>query len=236
MAKSDACSQITSMMMLKSITSPRTVEPAPRGVADFSLSQYSIIIAVGGACPGNGSDGAVGSACGIFFGHDNEAANHNLSLRIPHTPEYPHTNQRAELQAVITALEAAHKFVSDRGQWPCETAECVELCKVKYIIIKSDSAYVVNNAVKPLLKWLDNGWRTARGTLVANQDLWNNIVILIGILETAGAGVDFWHVRREFNADADQLARKGMRSNICVTDFGFLSIVAGFMEEKPNAA
>ncbi|KAI1190219.1 hypothetical protein F5B17DRAFT_105461 [Nemania serpens] len=80
----------------------------------------SLVVAVDGACPDNGSHIATKSACGVYFGPDNPE---NVAVRIHEIPGTVHTNQRAELVAAIVAIEASVEFIFHGGQWQC-TCEC----------------------------------------------------------------------------------------------------------------
>lgn len=62
------------------------------------------------------------------------------------------TNNRMELMAVIAGLSALK-----------------ESCEVTVI---SDSQYVKNGITSWIIKWRQNGWKTADGKAVKNADLW----------------------------------------------------------------
>ena len=62
------------------------------------------------------------------------------------------TNNRMELTAAVSALEVLNR--------PCE---------VEFV---TDSQYVKNGISEWIKKWKKNGWRTAKGDPVLNQDLW----------------------------------------------------------------
>ena len=67
-----------------------------------------MVIAVDGACPGNGTDGAVKSGYGVYIGDSNAVQNH--ACRVPDTLSYAHTSQRAELYAALVALHVAKQY------------------------------------------------------------------------------------------------------------------------------
>ncbi|KAI0536919.1 ribonuclease H-like protein [Xylaria digitata] len=171
-----------------------------------SLHTDSLVIAVDGACPGNGTHHATKSGCGVFFDPN---LPENLAFRVPDTPGYSHTNQRAELSAAIAAVKASKEFIYHGGQW--DFKDCPTPCAVTHLVIKSDSAYLVNGMTARLEKWVQNGWRTAKGTEVKNRDLWTQLVDLVfALYRDKGAAVDFWHVPRDQNLDADYLANLGV--------------------------
>lgn len=99
------------------------------------------------------------------------------------------TNNRMELMAAISALEA--------------------LTKPSDLIIITDSVYVKNGITEWLTGWKRRGWRTAGGPPVKNVDLWQR-------LDAARAlhKVDWrWikgHAGHAENERADELARAGM--------------------------
>lgn len=170
----------------------------------------SIILAVDGACPGNGTQAATKSAFGVYFGPSDTTGHSNWSFQIPDTRDYEHTNQRAELHGAIAGLRAAFAFVMHGGQWDCKPAYCDTPCTVKHVIIKTDSAYVVNNLTDSTPKWLANGWLTAKKTPVKNRDLWTELLARRDAIQRKGVIVNFWHVAREMNREADQLAKAGL--------------------------
>jgi ribonuclease HI len=65
------------------------------------------------------------------------------------------TNNRMELMAAIMALEALRA--------PCT------------VILSTDSQYVRQGITEWLPGWIRRGWRTAGGSAVKNQDLWQRL-------------------------------------------------------------
>ncbi|KAH7140349.1 ribonuclease H-like domain-containing protein, partial [Dactylonectria estremocensis] len=86
--------------------------------------------------------------------------------------------------------------------------------------IKSDSAYIVNGMTGLVDKWLKNGWLTAKKRPVKNRNLWEDMLLMLTSLHTFGVHVDFWHVPREENRDADLLARQGVSCGLIYTNEG----------------
>ncbi|KAI1167654.1 ribonuclease H-like protein [Nemania serpens] len=184
--------------------------PMPCSCGRHSLHLDSLVVAVDGACPGNGSDSATKSACGVFFGPD---LPENFAFRVPDTPGYSHTNQRAELSAALAAIHASQTYIYNGGQWVCDDYPtlCHTPCPVTHLVIKSDSAYLVNGMTAWVQKWRENRWRTAKNNDVKNQDLWTELDNLVHYLHAAtGVEIDFWHVPRDQNKDADSLANLGL--------------------------
>jgi len=99
------------------------------------------------------------------------------------------TNNRMELMAAISALEA--------------------LERPGYITIVTDSVYVKDGLTKWITNWKRNGWKTAAKKPVKNEELWKRL----------DAATDRHTVRWEWvkghaghpeNERADELARMGM--------------------------
>ncbi len=100
------------------------------------------------------------------------------------------TNNRMELMGAIQALEVLNK--------PCK----VEL--------HTDSQYVMKGVTQWIHGWKARGWKTADKSPVKNEDLWKR-------LDAARARHDVdwrWvkgHAGHEFNEEADELARRGLK-------------------------
>lgn len=97
------------------------------------------------------------------------------------------TNQRMELTAALEAIRALKR--------PCR------------VRLYSDSAYLINAfRLGWLRRWQTNGWRTAAGSSVDNQDLWR------ALLQEATPHQITWlkvrgHADNELNNRCDELAR-----------------------------
>lgn len=93
------------------------------------------------------------------------------------------TNNRMELTAVIRALEHATD-----------------------VTVYTDSRYVKDGIEKWIINWKRNGWKTASGEPVKNQDLWRRLdAVRTG--ETQFQWVKA-HATDEMNLRVDALARK----------------------------
>ena len=136
-----------------------------------------------GACSGNPGPGGWGVLMVAREG-GKVVKERTLSGGEAHT-----TNNRMELMAAISALEA--------------------LTKATDLTIITDSVYVKNGITEWMVGWKRKGWRTAAGPPVKNVDLWQR-------LDAAQADhkvVWRWikgHAGHAENERADQLARAGM--------------------------
>ncbi|MDQ0303915.1 MULTISPECIES: ribonuclease HI [Ancylobacter] len=150
-------------------TAKEAPKEAPKGI---------VAIWTDGACSGNPGPGGWGAIL-RYAGSEKELSG----------GESPTTNNRMELMAAISALEALKR--------PCT------------VDLHTDSEYMRNGITKWIAGWKRNGWRTADKKPVKNVDLWER-------LEAAIARHDIrWHWVKghagdEMNERADELARAGM--------------------------
>jgi ribonuclease HI len=142
------------------------------------VSLPHVIIHTDGACSGNPGPGGWGAI--LSFG----ATEKELSGGEAHT-----TNNRMELMAAISALEALKK--------PCR------------VDLHTDSQYVQNGIFGWIKKWKTNGWRTADRKPVKNADLWQRLDAALGAHEIKWHWVK-GHAGHELNERADVLARSAI--------------------------
>lgn len=189
----------------------RTTYQASRPAASSPIRIYT-----DGSSLSNGQSKAVGGV-GVYFGPGD---GRNISEGLAGTKQ---SNQRAELTAIIRALEVAPK---DRK-----------------IIIYTDSSYSIKCTTEWFRKWRENGWVNASHKPVENKDLIQKIIDQLeeryrlnqhrstgfieddcveyeegvppGPWERGPAGVKFkWvkgHDKNEGNTAADELATAGAR-------------------------
>jgi ribonuclease HI len=137
-----------------------------------------VTIYTDGACSGNPGPGGWGAI--LRFGEVEK----ELKGGEPHT-----TNNRMELMAAISALEALKK--------PCE----VELY--------TDSQYVRQGITGWIHGWKRNGWRTADKKPVKNAELWQRLEAALKPHQVHWHWVK-GHAGHDENERADQLARDGV--------------------------
>lgn len=154
---------------------------------------YSIIIATDGACRNNGRADAV-AGCGIYWGRNNI---HNKSFQL-NDGVIP-TSQRAELSAAIHALSNFRNILANGGY--------KHSGRIDEVVIKTDSAYLVNSMTDWIVKWRANGYLNARGLPLCNRDLIEELDGLCNEIDELGVQACFWQVPRSSNMDADELAR-----------------------------
>lgn len=127
----------------------------------------------------NGKKGAV-AGCGVFFGNDDPR---NISEPLAGEEQ---TNNRAELQAIVLALE------NTSGD----------------LTIRSDSNYSIQSLTTWLPKWKKNNFKTSTSHPVKNLDLINRASDLmsnrnVSLEYVKGHSTDYG------NRQADMLARRG---------------------------
>ena len=138
------------------------------------MSEPHVVIHTDGACSGNPGPGGWGAILAAG-GKERE-----LKGGEAHT-----TNNRMELMAAISALEALKK--------PCT------------VDLHTDSKYVQDGISKWIHGWKRNGWRTADKKPVKNMDLWQRLDAAIKQHDVRWHWVK-GHVGHELNERADRLA------------------------------
>ncbi|KAH6617626.1 ribonuclease H-like domain-containing protein [Chaetomium tenue] len=146
-----------------------------------------VIVYTDGSSLGNGRVGAT-AGVGVYFG-DNDPR--NVSERLEGETQ---TNQRAELTAILRALEII------------DLAQDLE--------IRTDSKYSIQCVTEWYINWERNGWKTRSGP-VKNQDLVQLVRDKLEEREAKGGRTQFiWvkgHDTDQGNIAADQLAVAGAR-------------------------
>lgn len=172
---------------------PLFLSPPPR-LTRLASMVYIMEIYADGGCRGNGQPGAIGAAAAAFKKRNGRYDAWTVSL-----PRYPPpTNQRAEVTAIILALEQA-----------LEKFEGLDTNPYLNVNIYSDSRYAINCMTTWIYKWANNGWYNAAGNEVANRDLIEEASDLDERLKELGH-VDYIWIPREDNQYADRLCNENM--------------------------
>lgn len=165
-----------------------TLKKAPGNLMDDAVTKFikdnagahHVKIYTDGACSGNPGPGGWGAVLLL------DALEEDLFGGEPQT-----TNNRMELMAVISALEALSK--------PCQ------------ISLYTDSKYVQDGITSWMQNWKKNGWMTAAKKPVKNQDLWMRLDAATSPHTIAWHWVK-GHAGDEYNERADDLARSAVIS------------------------
>ncbi|MBY0380783.1 MAG: ribonuclease HI [Xanthobacteraceae bacterium] len=140
-----------------------------------------ITIFTDGACSGNPGPGGWGAI--LRFGDVEKELKGG---------ENPTTNNRMELLAAISALEA--------------------LKRPAVVDLTTDSQYVRQGITSWIHNWKKNGWRTADKKPVKNIDLWQRLDAALKEHEIRWHWIK-GHAGHAENERADQLARDGLAEN-----------------------
>jgi len=142
------------------------------------VSEPRVVIHTDGACSGNPGPGGWGAILA--------AGKHVKELKggEPHT-----TNNRMELMAAITALEAL--------KVPCS------------VDLYTDSQYLRGGITGWIDQWKRNGWRTSDRKPVKNIDLWQRLDAALKSHEVRWHWVR-GHAGHDLNEQADRLAQQGL--------------------------
>jgi ribonuclease HI len=136
-----------------------------------------------GACSGNPGPGGWGA---VLLARDGETV---LKERLLKGGEAQTTNNRMELMAAIAALDA--------------------LDRPSAITVVTDSAYLRDGVSRWIHGWKKNGWRTADGKPVKNEDLWRRLDAAAAPHRVTWNWVK-GHAGHPETERADALAREGM--------------------------
>ena len=142
------------------------------------MSLPHVVVHTDGACSGNPGPGGWGAIL------QSGGKTKELKGGEAHT-----TNNRMELMAAISALEALTK--------PCR------------VDLYTDSQYVRNGISAWIHGWKKNGWRTADKKPVKNVDLWQQLDAALARHEVTWQWVK-GHAGHDLNERADELVRAGI--------------------------
>lgn len=144
-------------------------------MAESKTARKAIEIYTDGACSGNPGPGGWGA---VLCYRD---VKKEISGAEPGT-----TNNRMELTAVISALEALKE--------PCD------------VTLYSDSRYIVDAVTKRwVYKWRDAGWMRTKTQPALNADLWQRLLELLEVHSVSFTWVK-GHAENELNNRCDELA------------------------------
>lgn len=159
------------------------VEEVSREFGEALDEKEFTVIWTDGSSRGNGQTGA-SAGYGVYFGPNDPR---NVSARLPGPRQ---TNQRAELLAIIRALESVDE--------------------AERVVIKSDSQYSIDCFTTWHQAWSRNGWRNSKKQAVENKDLVQRGLALINSRSGKTKLVKVKaHIGTVGNEMADQLANEG---------------------------
>lgn len=112
--------------------------------------ERTLVCFTDGACVNNGKRTARASYAVVWPEHE------ELNMAKLQDDGCGHTNNRAEMTAVINAIEQANKL---------------DPSFTKQLIVFSDSTLIVNTISDWMWKWKERGWKKTDGNLASNLDL-----------------------------------------------------------------
>lgn len=137
-----------------------------------------------GGCRGNQKENNIG-AIGVVLKYGQHIKEYSQVYRNT-------TNNRMEIQAAITGLKHMKRFDIP-------------------VVIKSDSAYLVNCINNKWYEsWLNNGWLTSTRKPVENRDLWIELIDLMEKFNSISFVKVKGHSTDEGNNRADELVNIAM--------------------------
>ncbi|KAI6007901.1 ribonuclease H-like protein [Pisolithus marmoratus] len=183
------------------------------------VCHHYLIVFTDGACFNNGRYGAV-SGIGIAFGtreensEDEDQGTHQFAIPVDDRldPEGKRTSQRAELLAALHGLKRVcdedESHLADLAAKRCRNQSSHS--QQPEIIVTTDSEYVVKGMTEWLPTWKENNMRKANGQRPSNIDLFLSLDAEVNSREREhDCKIKFWHIDREFNTIADELAKRG---------------------------
>jgi ribonuclease HI len=150
----------------------------------------TIVVFTDGSALNNGRKNAKAGYAAVFPNHP------HLHTAAPLTGPNP-TNNRAEYQALITALD-----IIDRD---------IDPSKTRRVVIYTDSKLLIQSVTQWMKGWKRNGWKKADGAPVLNRDLLEALDAHMAVRRVemhhvrAHTGRDDWKSR--WNDLADRMAR-----------------------------
>jgi len=157
--------------------------------------ETSLVVFIDGACRNNGQPTARAS-WGAYFGPNSSYNTYGLLYDF-----LPQTSTRAEIEAFHRALIIIRKI----------TDADLKLSRIK---IATDSSFLVNAMSQWMERWIENDGVGSNGRPVAHfkvlKDLHDTLDHMEYSDEAGGREVQFWHVPREMNREADALANKAL--------------------------
>ena len=153
---------------------------------------YIMKMYVDGGCRRNGYSSAIGAAAYVI--HMRAGRTETWTSPIYENP----TNQRAELTAIMIALQKA-------------LAKYDRLHSAPYlqVTIYTDSKYAQGCMSTWIYQWAKNGWLNSRGNPVANLDLIQKASNLDDAVRDLG-DVEYVWIPRSENSEADEAANLAM--------------------------
>jgi ribonuclease HI len=166
-----------------------------RSKPDPVPDETSLVVFIDGACRNNGHPTARASY-GVYFGPNSP---HNTRGLLHES--LPQTSTRAEIEAFSRALAIVREITD------------VDL-KLSSIKVATDSSFLVNAMSKWMERWIEDDGVGSNGRQVAHFKVLKQLHETLDYMEysdeAGGREVQFWHVPRDMNQEADALANMAL--------------------------
>jgi ribonuclease HI len=157
-----------------------------------------IVVAVHGACRHTEHARTPSAAYSVYV---SPGSPHSYGAPLPDAHA---TSHNAELRAGIAGLMAATVIALNGAYFRLSDIP------VRQVVVKTDSAHVVHTVGEQISTVQDNGpIKCSRGEPGPGEYA-KKLAKLVARLESMGIAVHFWHVKREDNREAIELARNGL--------------------------
>lgn len=156
---------------------------------------YKMVWYVDGGCRRNGQPDAIGAAAAVLRMRYGRTRSWTKPLKSRTSAP---TNQRAEITAIIMALQETLKRYDN-----------LDGCPELNVTIHSDSQFAVNCMNEWIHKWCRNGWINAKGQKVANHSLIKKASDLDDRVKELG-NVTYEWIPRCQNEEADQRCNEAL--------------------------
>ena len=184
-----------------------------------------MVVHVSGVCLGDG-DPPGKSSVGIFHGPGSSYSFNHLSPHRGPTKEiadimaataavrYVHRTVRPKREELVRATDGTHLEHRWRDGWITPRLECHRENWMFRLIVVTDSSYLVECLCKDRRDWQLNtqsvDFKDGKGAPLAYGALFIHLLEEIDLLSQAGVDVQWYLVPREFNKDAEKLAKDAL--------------------------
>lgn len=180
----------------------------------YAGASRSLVVFIDGACPANGPD-AIQASVGVYFGPESPK---NISRLI--NTSRP-TNQLAEITAGVEAMRQVRSVVVPERRTLLENSssrtipDTVRDARHFRLVLVTDSSYLVDCVCEHMPQWtfdkLNRVYCNRRGEVIKNIEGFRMLYEETELLSMVGVQVQWYHVPRDFNCEADALANAALR-------------------------
>ncbi|KAK7420519.1 hypothetical protein QQX98_002717 [Neonectria punicea] len=181
----------------------------------YAGTRRSLVVFIDGACPANGP-AALQASVGVYFGPDSPK---NIS-RLVNTSRL--TNQLAEITAAVEAMRQVCSVVVPERRTLLEASSprtypsTLQDARHFRLVLATDSSYLVDCMCEYMPQWtfddLNRVYCNHRGEVIKNSEGFRMLYEETALLSMVGVQVQWYHIPRAFNCEADALANAALPS------------------------